>query len=79
VSSVEDRNRGEVETRSEAQSPEGKSACNSAANPDFSTPFAALTTVEMTSFLQSNIKEQKDEMGIVGSKPYVGVSFYFAG
>ncbi len=55
VSSVEDRNRGEVETRSEAQSPEGKSACNSAANPDFSTPFAALTTVEMTSFLQSNL------------------------
>jgi len=30
-----------------------KSACNSASNPDFSTPFAALSTVEMTSFLQS--------------------------
>jgi len=43
-----DKNRGEAE----------KSACNSAANPDFSTPFAALTTVEMTSFLRSKTKAE---------------------
>jgi len=31
-----------------------KSVYNGIANPDFSTPFASLTTVEMTPFLQSN-------------------------
>jgi len=54
VSSVEDRNRGEVETRSEAQSPEGKSACNCTANPDFSATFATLTSVEITLFNRAN-------------------------
>jgi len=59
VSSVEDKNRGEVETRSEAQSPEGKSANNGTANPDFSAPFAALTTVEMTSLSTEQYQRPK--------------------
>lgn len=53
------RQRAEVETRSEAQSPEGKSASISASNPDFSASFAALTPVEMTSFIQGEIKTQR--------------------
>jgi prepilin-type N-terminal cleavage/methylation domain-containing protein len=39
-----------------------KSAYNATANPDFSTPFASLTTVEMTSFLQSKLKTQNSKL-----------------
>jgi hypothetical protein len=35
-----------------------KSVYNGVANPDFSTPFALLTTVEMTPFLQSNVRSK---------------------